>query len=271
MSGSPVPHYRFWWEAILALPPSRSDVAYTRLDRVFRDQTRPVKDSTTGRRGQQFTDPSHETHFTVTLWENFVLFPPARWLPSLWSVSGLMNRLGSELRCNWSYEWAEHGNSGARHCDIVLEYEDAEGRGVLVLEAKKPNNVLSDKDRNPSYYLTIPQIAEFERRSLVYLIDDAARAKDEPLIPRDADIGFLSWEQLASIQVDCADSIFGASPEVKAFVAASLYRVYVQHGITPKVLPLMYLSNEPAAEDVVEKRIGRPLGKGDWEREIWRL
>jgi hypothetical protein len=141
-----------------------------------------------------------------------------------------------------------------------------------VVEAKKPGNVLSEKDRNPAYYLTIPQVAAFKRRSLVYLIDDAARARDEPQIAHGGyDVGFLSWERLASIQIDCAGSLVGASPAVRAFVAGSLYRLFVQHGITPEVLPLGYLRDEPSAEDVVDKRAGRPLGKGDWEREIWRL
>ena len=56
--------------------------------------------------------------------------------------------------------------------------------GVLVVEAKKPGVRLSDKDLDPGYYLTIPQVAAFKRRSLIYLIDDAARAVDEARIAR---------------------------------------------------------------------------------------
>jgi hypothetical protein len=42
----------------------------------------------------------------------------------------------------------------------VLEYEDEGGRSVLGVVAKKPEGRLSDKDLDPGYYLTIPQVAE---------------------------------------------------------------------------------------------------------------
>lgn len=270
LSGPPL---KYWWQAILALPPSRSEVAYHRLERIFLDQTRPTRpDPVTGQRGQEFTDCTCETHHTVTLWENFVLFQPSDWLPQLWAVAELSSPMESVRRCNWSYEWAAHGGVGAPHCDVVLEYEDARGRGILVVEAKKPGKSLGEKDLSPGYYLEIPQLAAYQRRSLIYLVDDAARTKGESQVRRGSyDIGFLSWERLAAIQIDSVESMTDTPPAVRGFVAGSLYRSYTQLGITPKKLPLGYLQSEPSAEDVVAKRASRSLGEGDWQREIWRL
>ena len=247
-------------------------MAYKRLARVFRDQTRPTGlDPTTGRQGQEFTHPSCETHLTVTLWENFAILPAESWLYELWSIAGLQAELKSTPRCNWSYQWAEHGKRGARHCDIVLEYEDADGRGVLVVEAKRPGGLLKDKDLDPAYYLGIPELAAFRRRSLLYLLDERTReAARLKVNVGDHDVGFITWTELASVQLDAA-SCLALPEELRAFVAGSVHRSFVERGIVPAKPPLPYLADEPTAEDFVTKRAGEALGEADWCRQLWRL
>ena len=130
---------------------------------------------------------------------------------------------------------------------------------------------MSKKDQDPDYYLSIPAIAAFERRSLVYLIDQAAQRKDEERIRQSPhDVGFLSWERLADIQLSCGESLDGAPP-LKGFVAGALYRLFRDYGITPTTVPLTCLRDEPAAEAMVTKPYARPLGKDDWSRPLWRL
>src|SRR5438105_7314954 len=100
-------HYPYWWQALIALPASNSEteVAYERLARIFRDQTRSTSpDPQTGRRGQEFTNPASETHLTVVLWENFAVFRPGVWIPHLWAAAQLKTPIGSVRDCRWSYQ-----------------------------------------------------------------------------------------------------------------------------------------------------------------------
>jgi len=152
-----------------------------------------------------------------------------------------------------------------------MEYEDSHGRGILVVEAKRPGKSLSPKDLDPDYYLGIAELAAFPRRSIIYLIDEQARESDEQRIQRGShDVGFLSWRQLADVQLDLLETV-NASAEVRAFLAAALYRTYVERGITPTNLPLAYLAGEPSAAEVVNKEASSRLGEADWCRELWRL
>lgn len=198
------------------------------------------------------------------------MFPPDKWLPRVWEAAALDAPLGSVVRCNWSYQWAEHDMRGARHCDVVLEYEDSRGRGVLVVEAKRPKSRLRAKDLNPDYYLSIPDVAAFDRRSLIYLLDDEACRTEPRRVTRGThDIGFLSWTQLAAIQLAQVARL-PLSGEIQAFLAGSIYATYMSRGVTPRQPPLAYLCSEPSCEDVIAKR-AKPLGKGDWSRPLWRL
>jgi hypothetical protein len=110
----------------------------------------------------------------VALWEQFELLPAAVWLPALWTSASLRTPLGAVQRVNWSHGW----NPGPRQpsCDVVLDYADAHGRGVLVVEAKNLGKGLErQKDRDPAYYLDLPLVRAHERRSLVYLVSESVR------------------------------------------------------------------------------------------------
>lgn len=130
--------YPFWWQALLALPDGKDNSrAYRRLERVFRDRTLKFQDN-----GHQLTTPDHETHFTISLWENFNLFQANSWLKLLWSRASFSAALGEIHDCNWSYEWVARIGPHQRNLDITLRYEDTAGMGVLVVEAKKPGVLL---------------------------------------------------------------------------------------------------------------------------------
>ncbi len=263
------PHFEYWWEALCALPPEKNSRAYQRLERVWRDQTRPSMDKTSGRRGHEFTNPDHETHLTVSLWENWSLFPKATWLPLIWRLSGLTSNLDVPFALNWSYEWSP----GPRlpHCDIVVEYEDASGRGILVVEAKRMGRSLPEgKDRRPSYYLSLEQFASYERRSLIYLLDAAVAEEARALVEGDGlDWGILTWQDLAVAQMETALNS-GLPQEICAYLAASIRRDFIARGVQVPMPPLPYLNSEPSSEEVVSKR-AVPLGSDDWVRELWRI
>lgn len=267
-------HYEAWWQALLAIPSSdQNSSAYRRLQRVFRDQTLKISSGPEGA-GHQFTCSSHETHYTVCLWENFNLFEPTLWLPELWARAGLATSIGAIQVCNWSYEWcaqrSDQGRRQERNIDVTLRYRDETGDGILVVEAKKPGVVpKAEKDLNPSWYRHVPEFQGMERFSFLYLIDADARTFAEPAIERDGlDVGFLTWEQMAACQIHCARHT--ALPAVvQSFIAASLYRQYLQLGIDPGMPPLDYLADGPTSLEVVTKTT-RTLSGGDWYEPLWR-
>lgn len=267
-------NYEAWWQALLAVPISHQDSpAYNRLQRVFRDQTLKMGSGPEGA-GHQFTCSGHETHYTVSLWENFNLFEPALWLPELWARAGLSTSIGVIEVCNWSYEWCaqrnDQGRRQERNIDVTLRYRDERGEGILVVEAKKPGVVpKAEKDLNPSWYLHVPEFQGIERFSFLYLMDADARTVAEPAIACDGvDVGFLTWEQMAACQIHCV--MHTALPAaVQGFMAASLYRQYLQLRIDPGVTPLAYMEDEPSSLEVVTK-VTTTLSGGDWCEPLWK-
>lgn len=81
---------------------------------------------------------------------------------------------------------------------------------------------------------------------------------------------FLTWEQLATIQIGVVELIPAPLP-VQVFIAAALYDFALRHAIIPSIRPRPYLDAEPSGEQVATQQARRKLGPGDWEREIWRL
>lgn len=256
----------YWWQALLALPDANiQNRAYRRLERVFRDRTLKL-----GEDWHQLTDRSHETHFTVCLWENFSLFEPRSWLKLLWRSASLGAELGEIRDCNWSYEWVAKIGKQERNLDITLRYEDERGSGILVVEAKKPGvQIKHAKDLNPRWYRDIPEFQEFDRFSFLYLVDSCAREVAQSQVDMAGlDVAFLSWEELAAVQIECTGRA-GLSAAIRSFVAASLYQQYRQLGIAPGVVPLDYLREEPSMQDIL-MGTSKTLSGRDWHEPHWK-
>jgi hypothetical protein len=104
----------------------------------------------------------------------------------------------------------------------------------------------------------------------MYLMDDEGIAKAQARVAQDKhDVGFLSWRQLAAIQLRHVTDL-AVTAEIRAFLRGAIHRAYVERSIQPAELPLPYLDEEPSFEDVLDKRAS-PLGSEDWPRALWAL
>lgn len=197
-----------WWGALCAIPPNRETAAYRRLRRVWLDRTRfhgpaalNVDRPKTAARYHEISKPDDETHLTATLWENFSIFDCAKWVPKVYAAAGLPES-AKTVRCHWAYEWADKA-AGDRMVDVVAEHEDDVGkRHVFVIEAKALSKKLGDKDLDITYYLEkMAAIAAFaERRSLIYLVDEARRdVVNSQIGGKPCNVGVLTWQQLGGL------------------------------------------------------------------------
>jgi hypothetical protein len=262
------PQYEFWWQALDAVPPSRDDPAYARLARIWQDQTRSRPSKEGSDRVQEFTLPTHETHLTVALWENFAVLPSAHWLPQLFEAAQLRSIPRGLRRVAWGYGWTP--GAGRPSCDVALEYEDADGRGMVVVEAKNLETGLTSKDLDPGRYLDLPLIAAHERRALIYLVSERLSATVRASVRGGAhEFGVCAWEQLARVQIAAAAYAEG-SAQLRAFAAAAIRRAYVDRGINVPVPPLPYLKGEPRAAEIGGGAVA-PLTMRDWTWVHWRL
>lgn len=235
-----------WWQALMAVPQERDSVAYERLRRVWFDHTRfggasleksALKLYASNRR-HEFHNPSHETHLTVSLWENFALFSPKDWLPRLYNLAGLPFTAGLGLSCRWSYEWegyrpkADNSDKSEQGmCDVVVSYRDEAGEaGVLVVEAKNLTKEPGVKELRLDYYLTIREIAEFgERGALLYLVDESKKEKSMKVLGElPSNVALITWQDLAGLQIELAQTL-EAPEQIRSFVAGSIQFQFCQH------------------------------------------
>lgn len=261
--------FTHWWQALCAVPQNETCQAYSRLKRVWFDHTlfngpslsRCSPEERAEKQSHWFTNPNCETHLTVSLWENFALFECPDWLPRVYDLAGLRMPDSKCQTCRWSYEWVGYRtvperpkSSTKRMCDVVVGFEGAdESRGVLVVEAKRLKAKLGKKDLIPDYYLGIREIEEFgNQASLMYLIDEAVREKAlEALteMPVNANVGLLTWQQLAGIQIELAATL--QAPEaVRHFVASAIQYQFAQNNIRPVQLSAPYLEREPSMLEI---------------------
>lgn len=254
-------HVTHWWQALSAVPCDKGSPAYERLQRVWFDHTRFLGASRlkatpkeyAKKRKHEFLHPGHETHLTVSLWENFSIFPASDWLPRLYQLACLPSLPAEGLRCQWAYEWAGYRPAtepGTKRecgmCDVVLEYERSDGmRGALVVEAKNLDAALGEKEMKPNYYLGIEEFADYGQNvALLYLVDESVRAKVEgQLGERALNVGVISWQQLAGLQIQLTENL-GAAEPVRNFVAGAIQFQFAQHDIRPARLSASYLDGE---------------------------
>lgn len=257
--------YDTWWEPILAIPPHKSCAAYKRLRRMWLDHTRVGR-----RHGHEYFVHEYETHLTIALWENFAALPVRIWLPFLVERSGLTYPDLSVSEANWSYGWVSDGDD-RQTMDLVLNYRDGNGEGIIVVEAKRPGNKVSGKDFDPSYYLEVPAFRPFRRRSILYLLgrDGLAHARGA-VRASGHDVGFLAWPQLGEVQVEAALAAF-SDQAVGSLIASAIYRQFRNYGQQPSGPPLSYLSKEPSRSELESTYGSCTQTSAERKSMAWRL
>lgn len=262
--------YDHWWEPLNLIPPNRSDLSYRRLRRLWNDQTRVRNEG--GEKIHEFYHQRRETHLTAVLWENFAALDPTLWLPHLLNEAGLRGQITGVTACKWSYGWVRV-KPQRKILDVVLNYRDQRGEeGVVVIEAKNLGKSLdSAKDRDPAYYLDVPELQGYARRAQIYLVDAAvADGVKTQVLPSPHDVGFLTWQQLAGIQISAALKTT-VPEELRRFIAGSIQRQFMGLGIRPTTLAAAYLEEEPSRSEVAAQPSEKGQTSAEREALLWKL
>ncbi len=242
----------YWYNQFLSLPITRDSFEYKRIQRLWLDKTRFSGQKGSSQRQHELCNSKHETHLTATLWENFSLFDNCHWVNEFINISGLTKFNEVVTESKWSYEWGYVKGPVHRIFDIIIHYRTAsKTEGVIVIEAKNLNKEVSPKDTSPSYYLEIPPLSEFGlNRHLIYCVDQAKiEIVKAQIQASEFGVGFISWQQLASLQFTLIDGL-EIDFKLKAFLKSAINYQFTSHGITPEVLPLDYLKDEPTMNQV---------------------
>jgi len=229
---SPPTHAR-WWTCVTFLPAGPSDPRYGVLRRLWADHTmnavKPVAGGwRIGNRGGFYVQ-GREDQLTPALFEIWSGIDGCGWTTDLLRTWGIPH--GSIRRCNWSYGWEQRADLGSRPdiTDIVLCWEDEFGQGVVVVEAKRRDGSLSDKDRaGGRKYLEMPSIRPFDRKSIVFLVAERDMARVRNKLPQGA--ALASWEEVGRLQVrHLLDLKLPGSYEME--MAALVRSVYAANGM----------------------------------------
>ncbi len=281
-------HATHWWQTLMAVPQEKESIAYQRLMRVWFDHTRFFLGDRPDRTAEErinmqvhdFYHPEYETHLTLSLWENFSILEAERWVPALYELAGLPPPKSRIKKCNWSYEWVGYRPKGGGvngraqgMCDVVVAHEDEDGqRGVLVVEAKRLRAKLTNKELNFDYYLMIDEIAEFGMNaSLVFLLDETVREKSLAMLrDRSSNIGLITWQQLAGLQVELVQNLEATIP-IRNFVAGAIQFQFAQHDIRPVSLSNSYLEEEMSMTEIDALPKLEKQSMADHRAMLWRL
>lgn len=257
--------YDTWWHPILAVPPAKSSSGYRRLRHIWMDQTR-VRPTN----GHEYFVHEYETHLTLALWETFAALPVRLWLPRLVERAGLTLPQATISDAEWSYGWLSDGVN-EQIVDLVLNYRDTKGEGIVVVEAKRPGNRLGGKDLNPEYYLDIPAFRKYARRSILYLLGSDAIADGRvAVVAGGHDVGFLAWPDLGVVQMETAAVAF-PDESVASLVAHAIYRHFGSYDQIPPVPPVAYLRTEPTRETLASMYKTKPQTNAERKLPLWSL
>jgi len=228
----------------------------------------------TDARYHEFVKSTEETNLTVTLWENFSIFEPNKWVPAIFIATELPSP-GSKIdQCNWSYEWyfSTPSRRNDRMYDVVFSFECDGVSSVVVVEAKALDKMMTAKDLNSEYYLNIPDIADFaDRRYLIYLIDQTRKPELlAALRARPPRVGILTWQQLEGIQIRLARSL-NVPNEIANFVAGAIRYQFAQHNILASSLSADYLDEEPSTSGIDNPQSLPRQSMQDHCGPLWRL
>jgi hypothetical protein len=134
--------FSHWWTFVPVLPAGPDTHEYKVLKRQWADHTmntlRPHNgEYVPGNRGVYVE--TREDHITTCLFQIWASLPGYAWAASLLDLWNVPHGVIKNVR--WSYSWAqkEDPTKGSYlHCDIVVNWMDEGGPGVLVIEAKRP-------------------------------------------------------------------------------------------------------------------------------------
>lgn len=255
---------KYWWQFLLAIPPTKDEMGFKRIERIIKDKTRYSR--LKSGRLHEFYNKNHETNLTISLWENFSIFDSYEWVNELLKFTNFdINE--KVIACNWSYEWEKRIGNRIKLCDVVLNFKTAQSNNIIVIEAKNLGKVIGEKDAEVTYYLDIEDFENYDNKCLVFCIDKKKKSQVEALIkPTKENYGIITWQELAKLQLDMVDRI-KVNPRIKTFMKAAIYHQYVEKGITPSSGNIAYLENEPAMEEYVEMTF---TGK-DMQNKIWEV
>jgi hypothetical protein len=275
-----------WWMAIIAIPSSRESRGYARLRRVWNDPTRfagPAKQNAASerkyreKRKHEFVDPTHETSLTASVFENFELIPPSRWVSSLCEEARSPMVPKDVVDVRWSYEWSAQierdGAISERLCDVVIHYRTADSElGIIVIEAKNIGKTLGTKDTDSSYYLDISAFSEQASNvQLIYCVDGAKESDiRRQLGATKQPWGLLTWQRLAGLQIALARAL-PVDPAIRRFLAGSIQQQFCQRNILPDRLACDYLDKEPSLYEIDALGEEDKQPGGERTEMLWRL
>jgi len=192
---------QYWWHSIAALPETRNDHAYYALRRVWGDHT------ITGARS--FYRVGSEDNVSSALFQNWALFSNMSWVTSLARATG--SSVGTVKKVRWAYECEERLDAKLRPhhgrdfviADIMLEYEDEHGPGLIAFEAKAPGKIADTKDdRKLHTYIDLPSTRQIGRRQGCLLVSERAALKSSHACNGNWPV--LTWEKLRELQIAAA-------------------------------------------------------------------
>lgn len=195
------------WHLFLAnVPRDRDDPAFGPLLRVFADPTA----------SQNWGVYNHksEGHQVVNFFENFRLDLGNHW------VRWLLRRLGMEAghvhRASWSYELEEPTTYSL--ADVTIGFRDADGPGVIVIEAKRVNDPLArgispKDDPRSNAYVKWEQFSGITRKAQILLISSEAEKSLEPELRASSNL--LTWDEFASVQRSFLEAATNQNPEFR--------------------------------------------------------
>ncbi len=224
--------YKYWWTFMPVLPRTREDHAYRMLKRQWADHTM----NTLVRKGDTLSPGSRgtyvegrEDHITPCLFQIWAAFPGTSWVSrmlSLWNVEPE----GEVTAVRWSYSWEERriGETRPNITDIVVQWRDRRGDGVLVIEAKRKGGKLSPKDLDGGRaYLQMPSIRLVPRRHVGFLVDE----RDAPAAATNLPAGtpIATWQEMGRTQAACVTEMALSETERKR-MHSLVARHYSDHG-----------------------------------------
>ena len=254
----------YWWYHLLAIPISKTSNGFRRIERLIRDKTRYGKFKSG--RLHEFYNPRHETQLTASTWENFSIFQSYEWVNELLQYTELPCTEIIE-QCNWSYEWESKVEGKTRLCDIVINFKTASTNEVIIVECKNLKKSLSEKDIDSEYYLNIDAFQKFDRKYLIYCVDESVRLETISLLDdNQSNIGIITWQELAGLQIKMVDQL-EVSESIKVFIKASLHQQFQRKGILPNEPIVDYLIHEKSMEEYLENGIRSK----DMQNRIWEI
>lgn len=255
---------QYWWQHLLALPPSKEHEGFKRIYRLITDTTR-VRNYKVGKRNELYFR-KHETHLTAAFWENFAISEDYCWINTLTNFTHL-SLVAEVLNCKWSYEWERKHEGKNKLLDVVISFKTKQKNGVIIIESKNLKKALGEKDRDPNYYLSIEDFDKYDYKYYLYCIDGNVKSEVEAQIKyKDQNVGIITWQELAYVQMSMVNRM-NINDHLKSFVKASIYNQFIEKGVIPSGPILSYLKDEPDMFAYLEHGFNREVA----EEKLWEI